>query len=644
MMGRVVNVWFLVVLFVSFEIAIILVTDHLIDSKSKQILAHRLEIFKAEYQAIEESYDKLSHLLYGETIQTEEVFRIYRQIASAGAEKRAELRQELYLLLKPSYDRLHTLKLRQLHFHLPDNTSFLRFHKPNRFGDNLSDVRYSVALVNRERRYVSGFEEGRIYNGFRHVFPMTDSDGVHLGSVEISLSYLSLKEDIEEMAGGYVQFVVSRAIVERKVWKEEQAFYRPSRIHSDYLEERHSLNDGYPAGFNQGMLDELNAIEAEAMHNNMTDALEFAQYVILDGQGYVRLFLPVSNVEGEVGASYIYSYLPTNVILKIRSDHWFVGAVLSLLNALLFYFIYLVLKANRTVKEQHLLLEEKHGMLEKELAEKQKLERENYQIMETLADRIDDEVAQRMELERQDREKEQLLIQQGKMAEMGYMIGAITHQWLQPLNVLMLLADMIPELADGSEKANKKLEEYAGNMQKQIRFMTETMDDFRNFYKTSKTKERFYPYEAAEFVLKLLRKKLEKDNVVVSIEKENSFAVLGYPNEFRQVLMNLFNNASDAIVEHKKLDGVVNVSCEHDGKNGVIRVRDNGGGIPEELLPDALFAAHQSTKGEKGTGIGLHLAKVIVEGNMQGKITARNIEGGAEFIIELPVAEEEWPS
>jgi len=108
-----------------------------------------------------------------------------------------------------------------------------------------------------------------------------------------------------------------------------------------------------------------------------------------------------------------------------------------------------------------------------------------------------------------------------------------------------------------------------------------------------------------------------------------------------QVALNLINNAKDALEEKKISEG--KILClfhiDRDSNLGTIRVQDNGGGISEELLPDKLFSPYISTKGEKGTGIGLQISKTIIEKQFHGKLWASNIEGGAEFVIEIPLPE-----
>lgn len=143
------------------------------------------------------------------------------------------------------------------------------------------------------------------------------------------------------------------------------------------------------------------------------------------------------------------------------------------------------------------------------------------------------------------------------------------------------------------------------------------------------------PCETVEEMTRIMKDQLIKNSIKVVVHEHEHFKVKGYPNEFKQVVLILLSNAKDVFVEKGMKDGKVDIKIENDWKKGRLIFEDNGGGIPTELLPDKLFNAYVSTKGEKGTGIGLQIAKMIIEENMGGKIWAENYERGARFTIEL---------
>ncbi|WP_051321428.1 cache domain-containing protein [Chrysiogenes arsenatis] len=231
--------------------------------------------------------------------------------------------------------------------------------------------------------------------------------------------------------------------------------------------------------------------------------------------------------------------------------------------------------------------------------------------------------------------EQQAMIQQAKLAEIGGMVGAIAHQWKQPLNNINLLAADLAELYRSGELTKEELEFSTTHIQQQVDYMAQTVDDFRNFYKPSDKTRNFCPQQQIRDVLELMRGQLMRDKVILTFfPSEVSPQVYGCPNEFKQVFLNLIHNSRDVFQERKVDERMITITASV--SEGMLRftVRDNGGGIPDELLPDALFDSFTSTKGEHGTGIGLSLCRQIVA-KMGGTIQARNTDGGAEFCITL---------
>jgi PAS domain S-box-containing protein len=254
-------------------------------------------------------------------------------------------------------------------------------------------------------------------------------------------------------------------------------------------------------------------------------------------------------------------------------------------------------------------------------------------------------------------EKEEMLVQQSKMASMGEMIGAIAHQWKQPLNALGLIVQSLQDAYENGEVDKTMIDRVVDETMEQIRFMSKTIDDFRNFMSPSKEKQVFDVKIAAGEVFSLLSAQLKINSILYSltchvhdktfhnfseIQTCGEFETNSYKNEFKQIILNLITNAKDAILERRKKglmkgDGKGKISIDFYKKDNkiIIELSDNGGGIPEEHI-SKVFDAHFTTKEkDTGTGIGLYIARTIIEKNMGGKLSVANIEGGARFTIEL---------
>ncbi|MBF0456301.1 MAG: PAS domain S-box protein [Nitrospirae bacterium] len=242
------------------------------------------------------------------------------------------------------------------------------------------------------------------------------------------------------------------------------------------------------------------------------------------------------------------------------------------------------------------------------------------------------------------RQNEQILIQQSKMAAVGEMIGLIAHQWRHPLNAISIIVQDIKEVYDYGELTDEYLKSSVDTTMTQITFMAKTIDDFRNFFKPSKGKVQFDVKMTIEGLLSMFEQMFKNAGVDISMitERDSLISTVGYPNEFNQVMLNILNNAKDAITLKRKADktfhGLIAISvCNNEERDKVIiSIRDNGGGITENGLEN-MFKPYYSTKGKEGTGIGLYMSKTIIETNMGGSLTVRNVEGGAEFIIALGV-------
>ena len=229
--------------------------------------------------------------------------------------------------------------------------------------------------------------------------------------------------------------------------------------------------------------------------------------------------------------------------------------------------------------------------------------------------------------------KRRMLIQQNKMAAMGEMIGAIAHQWRQPLNNISLILHFIRDNAKDPDFVNKKMDEFVDRAKTQIEYMSHTIDDFRNFYQPSKESALFSVNDAIETTLAIMSTQIERNDIDVSLSGEN-LMVHGHENEFKQALLNILSNAKDAIVSKKEEKGKFQGKIDITIKGDIIRIYNNGGFASDEVI-ERMFEPYFTTKFEdKGTGIGLYMTKMIIENSMNGEISASNRKDGVEFIIK----------
>ncbi len=224
----------------------------------------------------------------------------------------------------------------------------------------------------------------------------------------------------------------------------------------------------------------------------------------------------------------------------------------------------------------------------------------------------------------------QLIQEQAKLAAMGEMIGAIAHQWRQPLNALGLSIQNLEYDYHGGQIDEVFIKNYVRKNKITIKFMSQTIDDFRSFFKVDKVKETFSIKEAIDSTLSMQSVYLEKDNISYTLEGDD-FRVYGLRSELQQVILSLVSNARDALVKNRVDGRRIKITLE----DKAVMFADNAKGIPAHIL-DKIFEAYFTTKKDgAGTGIGLYMSKMIIEDNMNASISASNQKDGALFLLDF---------
>jgi len=233
-------------------------------------------------------------------------------------------------------------------------------------------------------------------------------------------------------------------------------------------------------------------------------------------------------------------------------------------------------------------------------------------------------------------DQEQILIQQSKLASMGEMIGNIAHQWRQPLAQISAI-HMNMKITYQFEKFTK---EYMEGKLKEAntltKYMSETISDFQNFFHPKETKEIFSIEKACKDAYFIIESSFRYYDIQVEFNVIEDIEVIGYHNEFSQVILNIFSNAKDIFLEREVKGPKIKIEIKHGNSYAIIKIEDNGGGIKDEIITK-IFEPYFTTRHKtQGTGIGLYMSKNIIERNMQGLIKVINKNKGACFIIKIP--------
>jgi signal transduction histidine kinase len=239
--------------------------------------------------------------------------------------------------------------------------------------------------------------------------------------------------------------------------------------------------------------------------------------------------------------------------------------------------------------------------------------------------------------------KDNTLYQQNKMASMGEMLGNISHQWKQPLNALAIQTQLLEsDLEDAGYTVTKEIENRFKAIDANIKHMSQTIDDFRNFFKPDTKEVSFSLDDGIRRALVILKSYMVKNSIDVVVDVDRRRIVYGYQNQFLHVINNILKNSIDILSSY---DGerVIKVEEEMDKSSYKLIFTDSGGGIDETLL-ESVFERFFTTKDDEGTGLGLHMSKEIIEKSFKGSIEVKNISfeyqqkrlQGASFTITLP--------
>ncbi len=280
---------------------------------------------------------------------------------------------------------------------------------------------------------------------------------------------------------------------------------------------------------------------------------------------------------------------------------------------------------------------------------KNEIKKENEYKLE-LENRVKNEVSKRLEQER-------ILIQQSKILSMAEMMSALAHQWRQPLNIIGLEVQNISVKFQDGELIESDIIQMEDIVMQEVKFLSQTITNFSNFFKPSRDKEMFNLIESIFNIIILTFDEFNKSSIkyeviINSVEIElfrdnkdfidkNKIMILGYKREFEHIILNIVLNSKDAILNsvelHKIVEGKITIEIETLEKSILINISDNGGGIEAKAF-DKLFEPYFTTKfPSQGVGNSLYMAKILIEKNMNGKLSAFNNNFGATFKLEIPI-------
>lgn len=332
---------------------------------------------KGQYSLVTASYLRRIRMGYEKNFALPEVLTLMERAAGANEEERNKLRKELYSKFFPLYQHLLNNSFRQVHFHFADGTSFLRMHLPDFFGDQLAGIRPSVMLVNATKTAAAGYEIGRNLQGYRFLFPLANSAGRHLGSIEIDLPMSTLLNDLMDNFPGEYRFIVDRqkatAHLDTAALRDNFAV---TSFSNDFLSETadqkaleahlHS-HSGKQSHIDQGQMERIKLALQEKLAGHLPLYQTVSLPLFLPGKAFLVHLLPINDISGEK-AGYLMSYelSPTLLAMRLR---YIIGYLLVTAFSLLLIVLYVLYTNqffNRLLQQQKLQqeLNESHSQLD----------------------------------------------------------------------------------------------------------------------------------------------------------------------------------------------------------------------------------------------------------------------------------------
>ena len=275
-----------------------------------------------------------------------------------------------------------------------------------------------------------------------------------------------------------------------------------------------------------------------------------------------------------------------------------------------------------------------YKLLENSISQKEKIELLNKSLEEKVKKAVEET-----------QKKEKLLQQQAHLAQMGEMISMIAHQWRQPLgSISSTIIDLQVKLQldtfnledkEGVDSMIKYMDKKHENIIELLQFLSTTINDFRDFFKPDKAKKFITLTTPINKTLQIIESSLLNNNIEIIKDFQIDDELSLYQNEMTQVILNILKNSEDNFLEKNILNPKITISTQEEHGTYIISISDNGGGIPEDILPN-IFNPYFSTKDEKnGTGLGLYMSKTMIEKHHGGKLRVYNTEDGVIFKIIL---------
>lgn len=543
--------------------------------KLRSLERHETEILYNSYVISVESYRKATEILQKEVLSRTDILYWVAQANTTDAAQQNEARQRLYRALKDTYATLQSFDLRQLHFHLPNGTSLLRFHRPDKFGDNLLSMRYSIKLVNELKKPVQGFEEGRTFSGFRYVFPLF-YQGRYIGSVETSASFNAIATAMKQVIPHQFNMILKKQPIEAKLYSDERNNYQPTSLSDDYIEGIEAMPTP-----DQNLIAQINQQIRPLVHNKLKQEQSFITGAQVDYKNYLTVFVPIYNIQRQI-AGYLVGYHQSDALIELQQFFYKDYIGLSIINILIFAFFGLISRSRYQIESQNVHLN-------------------------------------------------------ALIHEKNELMGIVAHDLKNPLSAIQGYAEELHD--EVATMDNDEIRLYAGKIQDSARRTFGLINNLLDVNALEAGRIRVVMEKTrldnilTECVARHQDQAAQKQ---ITLElSTDSYLIMTDIQLFHQIMDNLISNA----IKYSQPQTQVHVHVYRvEGKVHCV-VEDQGPGLSaedrEKLFGKFTRLTPKPTAGEHSTGLGLFIVKKLVD-TLEGQIWCESELGqGSRFVVQL---------
>ncbi|MDA7816930.1 EAL domain-containing protein [Sulfurimonas sp.] len=319
-------------------IAVYSITTNDLAKRTQNILDQQVENLNNNYTIAQDQFRIVSNGVYDTIINEKEILGLLRQAKEfKESSKLGEIREKLQVKLRPHYDNLKKLGVITLMFTFEDNSVLLRVHKPDKYGDDLSNVRYSFSIINRDKVFISGFENGKSSHAFRNMYPIFYNDE-YLGSVDISFSSDTIEKNMLKLHKEETHFIVHKSVFDSKVWiSDHKTKYVKSVEHDDFLFSKGDYRKDYT-------FDDVELNFNKKFKKDIDSNIQTNKLFSLNDMDLIVSFLPIRNIQDKKVLAYLVSYKDSKYLRNTLREYKLVNVIAFIIIILIGVIVYINVK------------------------------------------------------------------------------------------------------------------------------------------------------------------------------------------------------------------------------------------------------------------------------------------------------------